>query len=349
MRPAGGLLSAAGALLALTLAGCRSEDPAGDLAAVAARPARSAAPTAALWGRLAAAVADEDDGLARVLVERLRPWVETAGEAARLRAFERVLGGRELVGRLSLRLVSEPTERRGVHRVVLLGSQSGVTELVLRLPPARLSQLRRAVNAAGGQARDLGTTNVEVLSELELLPGRTSRVVLTTSEIVLDGALAVRERWSLHPLSGEIESEGEVYPAVGVSVEPCERVRLADELPLAPVPLEELLRYARGPAIRTPALLERAVRLSSTRRGEALEALAPLVATWARIDPERVDALAPALRWLTGTGQSSLSPAEWAELLRHAIEPPERPRLDFDTEGSRALERGGRAARLSRS
>jgi hypothetical protein len=52
------------------------------------------------------------------------------------------------------------------------------------------------------------------------------------------------------------------------------------------------------------------------------------VSAWAREDPERVLALAPALRWLAGGSQGTLQPREWAAVLEERGRPAERARLE---------------------
>lgn len=295
------------------------------------------APPAAdpLWDAAAAALDDGDDALAEALVLRLRARA-AAGDARggeRLALLERVLDGRRLARSVALRLVSEPTGEPGRHRVVLLARSEAPEPLVLRSPPARLGTLRVAVTPDGGLTREARTRPVAELERLELPPGRTTRRELALEEIPLGPAMAVRERWSLRLSSGTWETPAGELPATRIAVVPCERVRLAPELPPAPVAVEELVRYARAGRVRTASLLERAVRVASPRRQEALAALAPLVSEWAASEPERVLALAPALRWLCDEAWGGMQPAEWAAALAQETRARERPRLDVGAAG----------------
>ena len=286
-----------------------------------------------LWQGLVAAVQDGDDGLARVLIERLRPWAQDDAERERLEAFQRILDGREIIAACELRLAAEPVRKgngeRGHYRLVLFARHTLDEELELDLPPASLVLLRTSVDPNGGQTRSSTTRTTEVFSGLRLPPGKTVRVELQSRRAPVDANLAVAERWKLLPRSGLLRIGGRELPATRLFVDPCQRVRLADPLPLAPVPIEELVRYAQQAELSTPALLERAVRIPSPQRKRALRSLAPHVSRWAQEDPERVETLAPALRWLADGAPGGLRPEEWARLLWSEGERDERATLEL--------------------
>ena len=156
--------------------------------------------------------------------------------------------------------------------------------------------------------------------------------MILTYELPLGRALAVRERWRLVTRSGEVQSDGQRFPAAAVNVAGCARERASPLLAARPDAAAEFvaeLEDAGHPSTR--ALLEAALAIPPDEREAALAALAPLIAELARRDPERVLAAEPALRWLTENRDLGADPAAWARYLanRSGSESNDHPRLDL--------------------
>jgi hypothetical protein len=269
---------------------------------------------------LRAAIQDGEEELAAQILEGIRARAPRDPEVLRLVAgFERILEGRELVDRLRLGLRLEELEggaEAGDFRVLLDAEHDLGEPLMLSLPPARLERLVVSVDAQGLQAKAYESRSVDAFDALELDPGVARHVELCRYQLELGAALAVREQWALRPRSGSITLEGRDLPAMRVHVEVCEQTRLAPYLPAAPVAPEVLIEYTQRPEISMPALMERSVRVDPARRLETLRLLLPVVRRLAREDPGRLEAIAPALRWLA---RLSETPRSWAALLERRI------------------------------
>jgi hypothetical protein len=275
------------------------------------------AETETLFRALAQALEAREDGRAAALVARMRRGPLGPAEERRLESAERVLAGRALVRGLELALVSEPLEGlEGRFALRLEARSSAPQELYLCLPPADLKHLTVRMNVLGVEGLEFESKASGALEDLRLPPGLVVRSELFSYELPLGRALGVRERWRLEPRAGEIECDGRRYPAQDLRVRGCERERVSPLVasePAEPAALAEALVAVPTPPAR--ALLELALRTPPERRGEALRALAPVVARLAGEAPERIQAAEPALRWMTGNRELGPDAHGWARYL----------------------------------
>ena len=261
---------------------------------------------------LTAAVDAHDDELARRILQRIQARRPDTPTARRAEAFERILDGRALTAALDMRLVQE--QASGGHIAVFFEARHDLDRtLRVRTAPAMLELLLAGVDRIGFERHSARSVAVGQIADFEIPPGAPIRIGLGDFELVPGTALAVRGRWSLVLLPGDIYSGGEPFPATGFEVAPCSVVRLAAFLPSAEVEPAELLRYLEEDAFSTPAMLERAVRIDSDRRAEALDLLTPYVLASA---PPEIERAVPALRWLSGRRELGGDPLAWQSWLR---------------------------------
>ena len=121
--------------------------------------------------------------------------------------------------------------------------------------------------------------------------------------------------------------QDEVFPAMNVVVEPVERTDLAVFLPNAAVEPEELASYAARHDFAIQALIERTVRILPSRREEALDLLAPIVA---RSTEEELQRLQPTLRWLARTHALGGGPLAWKRWMANRVPRRTQPRPALD-------------------
>ena len=159
-----------------------------------------------LFRALQGAVRDEDTALADLLVSRLRGLPLESQEEELLAGFERVLEGRRLVGSLHFSLESRPLGEADQFRLLLVAENDLPGPVKLRLPPAILRRLRVAVDPVGLEGRDLDSRTTHAFVKLELEAGERREIRLLEYDLSPARALAIRERWSLEPRSGELES-----------------------------------------------------------------------------------------------------------------------------------------------
>lgn len=327
-RPARATVAVIACALVATATACESV-----LSTRAARPELTVFDAAFLpaCDALQAAVEDGDEAVARRILASLLARRPPANIVALARAYERILDGRVLVRGLRLRLVSLPAEDPGGGlRLALEASHAEEADLILRVPPSNLRRTLVGMDAGGNQSMGLSTRLAADLSDLRLPAGEVVTVAFLEYELDVGGFLAIRERWDLDLRAGEIELDGRRLPAQGVSVAFAERIAIAGFLPTQAVEPAELLDYVGVEQVYTPALIERAVRIDPSRREEALDLLAPEVARMARSDPERIERIAPALRWLSRSSGQGNQPALWQDWFEQRVESQARGvRLDL--------------------
>lgn len=282
---------------------------------------------------LQAALAAGDEERASRLIDSLGSANLAREERAQLEGARKVLRGRALVAGLELTLASEEVAGKpGLYELVLRARNRSPGTLTLLLPPADLKRHRATIDARGMEGLELDSKLCTVFAELELPGGRESRFVILSYELPLGRALAVRERWRLVTRSGELEHDGQRYPAAGVAVAGCARERVSPLLGPGASDAEALAAALRAdPPPSARALLERALALPTAEREATLQALAPLVSELARSTPERVLAAEPALRWLTENRDIGADAHGWARYLaqRSGPETSEGSRLDL--------------------
>ena len=267
---------------------------------------------------LQVALNEGEDELAARIVASLKARPLSAQEREVVESAERVLKGRALVRGLELALVTEPVPgREEGYALVLVARSRAPGRVRLHLPPASLKRLRVTIDGRGVEGMDFESRASFALADLELLPGLEQRTELLTFDLSIGRALGVRQRWAMETRSGEVEADGERYPAAQVRVEGCERERYSPLLPAEAAlatALADRLESDEPPTSR--GLIELAVRTPREEREEALRALTPVVDRLARTRPERVAAAEPALRWLTRNRDLGPDAAAWARYLK---------------------------------
>ncbi len=304
MRRALRWLAPAAAFALLVLGGCRGAAKSHEPIDPAFQPAFDA---------LAAAVGAHEDELARSVLARILGRDPDGATRRRAEAFDSILTGRALAGELHLTLIGRPAAD-GNEVVVSLEARHGLPGRVrFRAPPGRLKHLLTGIDASGFEQRSARILGAGSASELSVPPGETVRVDVGRFELRAGSALAVRGRWELNLMPGEIDYQGRRYPVNEIPVGPLSQVRLASFLPSGEVDPAELVRYLDGDHFSTAAMLERAVRIDSDRRGEALDLLTPLLLRMTTVEVERA---VPALRWLSGRRELGGNPAAWRVWMR---------------------------------
>jgi hypothetical protein len=155
-------------------------------------------------------------------------------------------------------------------------------------------------------------TPIDALARWRLPPGVATKVEVARIEIPPGSALAVRATFALDFLPGDVVRGGLARPATNVSAARAEAVCLATFLPTGPVEPEELARYVRESQIRTPPLLERAVRIPLGERARALDLLTHGAL---ELPSGELEKLVVALRWLSGENQLAADPRSWRQWL----------------------------------
>jgi len=299
-------------------AGDGEKAPASSSVTVLAEGSASGRPIARNMPALRAAesaLADGDDALARRILQQARLRGLTDREREIVVVFERILTGRELVRQLQVELVSTELDG-GRQRLALWIAQDTGAAITLRLPPADLEHLMVGIDPSGMESRKFDSRLVSELEDLEIEPGVPVEIELSRYSTPIGRALAVRELWRLSLRSGEILRDGESYPAGRLPVPQFERVLRADELTGVATDPVELIRAMQGQDTSKGELMRLAVGIPDERRGEALHALLPAVEQMASVDPQRVIAGAPALRWIARTAEPGADPRAWVLWLR---------------------------------
>lgn len=287
------------------------------------------------FATLAAAAEAGDDVLGRQILARLDALPLTPEEREWWLAYERIFDGRELIRRLDLRLAVR--EEGGEYLLLLAASNTSELDLTLRLPPVTL---RRTTTSCYLTPTDEGLTASDTKRmesrasadavEMHLPPNRVQTVEVLRFGLPIGDAFAVRDHWELTLRAGELVQGDQAYPAQEPEVTGVEVIRRAPWLPAERVEPDELARHALKDEATLPGLLERAVRVDSGRRGEALLGLREVAD---ELDEERMRRLVPALRWLSGTSRPGADPRQWKRWLSSG-DPgePGAGRLDLPTE-----------------
>jgi hypothetical protein len=270
-----------------------------------------------LLDELALALQAREDELAAQLIERLRPQVQDGPLAEQVEAWSRVLEGRALTRALAPRLECLAVESAdgAPERQALWLSVTNDSELPLRLDcaPPRLVRTSTWIDARGELARNQEVRRLAGFEALEIAPRAQTRLPLGEFEPRAGRALAVREHIELEWTAGVLSRAGRAVPLDRAGGPACDYIGLAGYLPRAAVEPAELLRYALGDEVRVEPLIERAARIVPARYDEALDLLAAAVEQLAL---PRIEALAPALRWLIRDPALGADARGWQEWLR---------------------------------
>lgn len=279
---------------------------------------------------LRGALEEGEDALARELIEGIRRRDPDEATLETLAAYERILRGRELVAGLELRLGAQPDQGEpGQDWIVVHARNANPVDVVLDLPPVPVERRRTAIDAEGGGGKRMRSKRTEVFRDLELPRGEARTLVLFLAQAPRGDALAVRESWSLEPRGGEIEAEGERYPAARVRVAPFERTLISETLPQEVASPDELVALLERPELDPGAALRLAVRVPRAEHAALLARLAPLVRRLERDDPERAAGLAPLFAWLAGADATGAAGEAAHDDEPIETEPIPRPRLDL--------------------
>ena len=290
----------------------------------------------AAFDALHATIEDGEDVVARQILDSILARRPPAHLVEFAQGYERILDGRALVRDVELKLVSERVGGSELdHRLVFEASHRRQGDVVLHIPPSSLRRNLVGIDPAGNESKSLSTEVTRILENMTVPAGEVVRIPLLDYELPVGGGLAIRERWTLDLRAGQFEHNGETLPAQNPPVAAAERTRIARFLPTDAVDPAELLRYVRAEEVYLPPLIERAVRIDPERRDETLDLLTPEVLRLAEEDPERLERIAPALRWLARTGrhgnQASLWSA-WFEARANPDDPIDSPVLDLPDE-----------------
>lgn len=285
---------------------------------------------------LQAALEDRDQELAQRVLDRLLASQPNGAARARAEAFARVIEGRKLVSAMTLRLEARETDEPGTYQLYLDVSHSLDDTLRLRCGGSAINYLAVGVDPYGIEQRAARNMLVDALDDLEIEAGKPREVLLGTFSLAVRGLMASRGRWELHSMAGSIERGGATFPAMNVDAAPLEVVRLDKGLATEPVTPEELVGFVneaiKRQALRaTPALLARAVRVESSRRFEALDALTP---TALQLGNPDLACLLPVLRWLSGERELGADARVWRSWLEARV--ASRSQIDSRTESTLA-------------
>lgn len=278
------------------------------------------------------ALDEGDDAEAKALVRRLR--LQGGLEVEELaQGFDRVLEGRALVRAITFQLTVEPLvdeDARERERSVRLDVWHGLDErVVLELPIGRLDHLLVSLAPTGLETRELETRITHELDGIRLKPGERRSFEVARYLLPMEGAIAVRERWSLTFGDGSLRVGKRSLPAANVQAGVVNYEELAPEIPREHVLPAKLVEYVQGRRVFMPLLLEHAVRIDPARREETVRALLPVLERLAVDDLDRGRMLAPALRWLTRSNKPGVEPVAWVDALRERFSERPDPNLDL--------------------
>jgi len=271
---------------------------------------------------LAAALDAGDEPTAQLILDRILGRDPPPSTRALAEAYGRILRGRALARELDLALEGELADDDQTVALTLVANHPLHVELVLRGSTGTLSQILTMVDASGTEQRVSRSLALEEVAEVRLAPGAQTRVALGRYAVPIGGALAVEAEWDLRLPPGTLLVDDQELPVQFLTVRGCETRRVAPWLPDSEVEPGELARYVGAGGRAMPALMERAVRIEPERRGEALDALAPVALALPRIE---LAALVPALRWLSGERAIGADPEAWAQWLEALRATPPDP------------------------
>ena len=251
----------------------------------------------------------ENDDARRILA-RLRARGPGEQVSDLLDAFERILDGRDLADRIDVRLLAQEVDGSpGDYLVSVRLVSTDPQPVAVRPAAVRLRVAFTSVDPLGAAQRSLRFVNVDADLNLDLEQDQAREVELV--EVTLptpSGMLALDAQFRLEFLATELQQDGRSLPASNMSAPELTLVRLVGYISSDSISPQELARYVDASKIRRPALMERAVRVVPSRRDEALDLLAPMIA---RMSMPGVQELTPALRWLTGVSSPGGDPEAW--------------------------------------
>jgi len=269
---------------------------------------------------LGAALADDDVMLARAVLARLFSLEPTGAALDLARAYERIIGGREALQGLDLRMecVWSPDPARpgaGTCLVRLAArSKDGIARQLVP-GPATVAFTALTIDARGLSSQGAETRSFDDLAQVEIPAEGTGIVELAAVplELPLD-ARALRLTAELRLRSGSVRVGERALPAQRIDVRDGELVLLTGRLlGLGPAAPGEMQAAAFDPDARPEDLLEIALRVRREDREAVLDDLAPLATDLNQA--ERAEKLASALRWLAPDAHGGGDGATWSAWL----------------------------------
>ena len=298
------------ALIGILLIGCQTPVPEEEPAA-----GRLDERLQPYFTELKAALDEGADDVARAILQRLRPRCQDPLSLKMADAYERILEGRAIRDSTDALLLIE--EAGAGFEIRLRLKQDDYQDLLLSPAYARVEWAAQSVDTLGRQSTQVGGRVLGLSGDWDLPAGETLEVVLgVDSPRIGEGALAVRVEWKVSLGAGSATVGGARFPLQGLRVKDGVIVRLSKELSTDTVEPAELFRYALGGSVKTPALLERAVRIHPSQYQEALDLLAEMEP---RFSPSALSALSPVMAWLTGSSGLSARGEDWRSWLQQRL------------------------------
>ena len=265
------------------------------------------------FDELRAAVAEDEDEMARAILRRLKPRISDSLSQKLADGYEQVLMGRSARDAISAEVnIDELAE--GGFAVSLALSQSLFDGMTLTPSHVKVHAMTRSIDIAGHQSIYAVDRIVEVVEGWSLMRDKVGSIPLGSDLPSFgDGLLAVRCEWKVVLGAGSVELPDGIFPLMGVNIRDGAIVRLSKEVPTQAVEPEELLRYCLEPVVRVDALLERTVRIAPNRYEETLDLIGE---GESRLSPARIQELIPSLAWLTGSSVMRANASEWREWLQ---------------------------------
>ncbi|MEY2785332.1 MAG: hypothetical protein RL277_1542 [Planctomycetota bacterium] len=273
-----------------------------------------------------------EDEQARAILSRLWSLGPDEPSAELLRSFERVLGGRESVKALDLRLVAEPRELPAELRSRMPAAMGYALQLQVRNPltsplrlvpgPATLASVREEVSAGGAIVRSQELRPFQLNSALEIPAEGELRVPM--AEFFLaprDNELAVRLAFTLELRAGTLLRDGQELPAMRWNVTGSRTCAATQRLREAGAQADpHALLRSDADAL---ALLEAAIAVPEERVAQTLADLCAALDPATRVDLTRCH---KALCWLAGEAlpEDPSRLQQWISARR-----PARPRPDL--------------------
>jgi hypothetical protein len=265
------------------------------------------------FDELRAAVAEDEDEMARAILRRLKPRISDPLSQKLADGYEQVLTGRSARDAISAEVIIDELVEGG-FAVSLALSQSLFDGMTLTPSHVKIHAMTRSIDLGGHQSIYAVDRIVEVVEGWSLIRDEVASVPLGSDLPSFgDGLLAVRCEWKVVLGAGSVELPAGLFPLMGVNIRDGAIVRLSKEVPTQAVEPEELLRYCLQPVVRVDALLERTVRISPNRYEEALDLISK---GEPRLSPARIQELIPSLAWLTGSSVMRANASEWREWLQ---------------------------------
>lgn len=269
-----------------------------------------------LLEQLRSAYGDGDQDLARRLVALVVARARDPRVLAVADDYRRRLDGRELMAELTLEVLArEAADGTGETVVVLRTHNGNRRPVTLEFLPVSLERRVTTLSPLGLEARARTDHLLAGLERLELPAESGREVELGRFRPPMQLALAARESYRFDPSGAWLTVDGELLPIPPLEVSAGVRVCLADFLPAETLTPEVVLDYLDDPRtndlpaeVFLPALLERTVRVDPLRRPELLLELGARVRRWS---DARIELVAPALRWLSGSFEPGADPVAW--------------------------------------